>query len=141
LSEHRAWLTKKNPKLSSTEFGKSDSFAFDKIGEFVIERGNAWIPKKDFQDITDYYFYLTIFSSSFFDTLLSIYSKQLAGGQWYDLGNKYTKNIPIPKISEELRSSTIYDKFEIVGKKISEVEILDFKIIDNYLKDSFYQYE
>ena len=37
LSEHRAWLRKKYPKLISTEFGKSGSFAFDTEGEFVIE--------------------------------------------------------------------------------------------------------
>lgn len=138
LSEHRAWLTTKYPKLSSTEFGKPGSFAFDKKGEYVIERGNGWIPKKDFQNTADYYFYLAIFSSSFFENLLSIYSKQLAGGQWYDLGKKYTKNIPIPKISEELRYSFVYDKLAIIGKEISESNIYDFKIIDNHLKESIY---
>ena len=69
LSEHRAWLERKYPKLVSTEFGKSGSFAFDANGKYVIERGNAWIPKKDFNDIDFYYFYLAIFTSSFFETL------------------------------------------------------------------------
>ncbi|MDR1895994.1 MAG: N-6 DNA methylase, partial [Prevotellaceae bacterium] len=89
LSEHRAWLRKKEIRIYSTEFGKSDSFAIDESGDFVVERGCAWIPNEKF-DIDDYYFYLACFSSDIFDFLLSIYSKQLAGGNWYDLGAKYT---------------------------------------------------
>ena len=97
LSWHRPWLTTKYPKLVSTEFGRSNSFAFDEFGDFVVERGYGWIPKKEFKDSDNYYFYLTIFSNPFFDYLLSIYSRQLAFGNSYDLGKKYTADIPIPK--------------------------------------------
>jgi hypothetical protein len=114
----RNWQFKKQIKLVSTEFGKSDSFAIDKTGKFVVERGYAWIPKKTFF-IDDYYYYLSIFSSDIFDFLLSIYSKQLAGGNWYDLGAKYTKNIPIPNIFlQDERKSERYFRLVELGKEL-----------------------
>lgn len=117
LSEHRAWLREKKQRLFSTEFGKSDSFAFDVSEEIVVERGNGWIPKKKF-GTDDYYFYLAIFSSSVFDRLLSIYSKQLAGGKWYDLGAKYTKDIPVPDITRIMKDDTNYLKLVYLGKEL-----------------------
>jgi hypothetical protein len=118
LSEHRAWLRNEEPRLLSTEFGKSDSFAFDSKGIFVVERGNAWIPKKEFKDKESFYFYLTLFSSSFFDKLLSIYSKQLLSG--WDLGKKYTKGIPIPDVhSPNVRNSPGFTQLVEIGIDLS----------------------
>jgi len=139
LSEHRAWLRKRYIKLVSTEFGKSGSFAFDEKGEFVVERGNAWIPKKEFKNKDYYYFYLSVFNSHFFEELLSIYSKQLAGGKWYDLGKKYTAEIPIPEISLELGNSFVYEKLVDFGKQISSGEFFYFNLIDDYLKEYIYK--
>jgi len=118
LSEHRAWLRIKNKHLFSTEFGRSDSFALDETGEYVVERGNAWIPKSKFKD-EDYYFYLALLSSSMFDRLLNIYSKQLAGGSWYDLGAKYTKNIPIPNVAVARQNNSAFLKLSGLGKDLS----------------------
>jgi len=132
-------FTKKN-RLVSTEFGASGSFAFDKKGEFVIERGNGWIPKKEFKNQDYYYFYLSVFNSSFFEELLSIYSKQLAGGRWYDLGKKYTSNIPIPEITQELEDSFNYEKLVSIGKQICDGEINYYEIIDEYLKVDIYKF-
>lgn len=138
LSEHRAWLRKKSPRLISSEFGKSDSFAFDKNGEFVVERGNAWIPKKDFKN-DFYYFYLALFSSSFFNKLLSVYSRQLAGGKWYDLGKKHTKDIPIPNIhSLEVIESIGYFKLVEIGKELSNGITSLKTILDEVLIKYFY---
>ncbi len=117
MSEHRAWLRKKEIRLYSTEFGKSDSFAIDKTGAFVVERGCAWIPKKIFTDTDDYYFYLSVFSSDTFDFLLSIYSKQIQAG--YYLGQIYTKNIPIPNIFlQDVRESEAYCRLVELGKEL-----------------------
>lgn len=137
LSEHRAWLRKKYPKLLSTEFGHSGSFAFDKKGEFVVERGNAWIPVKEFKNNDYYYFYLSIFNSHFFDNLLSIYSKEILKG--YDLGRKYTANIPIPVVTEELENRFVFEKLVQFGKQISSGEPFFFEIIDDYLKEHIYK--
>lgn len=139
LTRPRNWQFPKNHKLVSTEFGKSGSFTLDEKGEFVVERGNAWIPKKEFENKTHYYFYLSVFNSHFFEELLSIYSKQLAGGKWYDLGKKYTADIPIPEISETLESSYVFEKLIHFGKQISSGEMFYFEIIDDYLKEHIYK--
>jgi type I restriction-modification system DNA methylase subunit len=127
LSEHRSWLRKAEPRLISTEFGSSDSFAFDDKGEFVIERGNAWLPKKKNVELEFYFFYLAIFSSPLFNKLLLIYSKQLLKG--VDLGSKHTENIPIP----DYYSSSNTKFISMIGKKIHENEFYDTKIIDGYI--------
>lgn len=120
LSEHRAWQRSSELKLISTEFGNSSSFAIDLKGNSVVERGYAWQPKKKFTS-KDYFFYLALFSSPFFDKLLSIYSKELAGGKWYDLGKKSTKYIPIPNVhDEEIRKGEHYGKMVGLGKRLSE---------------------
>ena len=134
--------------ILSTEFGKSDSFAFDVKGEYVIERGYGWIPKKEFKDTDDFYFYLAIFTSPFFDKLLSIYSKQLAGGNWFDLGKKFTKEIPLPKISDKFnlddehyclnRESHIYKKMVQFGKDISNGEFYDQSNRNNLINEFIY---
>jgi len=137
LSEHRTWLRKKYPKLLSTEFGKAGSFAYDEKGVFVIERGNGWIPKKEFKNNDYNYFYLSIFSSPFFNTLLSIYSKELLKG--WDLGKKYTKEIPIPQINIELENSFVFGKLVHFGMLISKGDFFNFEIIDDYLKKYIYK--
>ncbi|QTA81631.1 SAM-dependent methyltransferase [Desulfonema limicola] len=139
LSEHRAWLRKIEPRLVSTEFGNSHSFAVDKRGIFAVERGNAWLPKKTFIRIDYYYFYLAIFSSTFFDKLLSVYSKQLAGGHWYDLGKKYTKDIPIPDVNlSNVRNSLAYSQLVEIGKELSKGNFNIRTISDKILLKSFY---
>lgn len=116
LSEHRAWLRVKSKRLYSTEFGSSDSFAFDTDGEFVVERGNAWIPKKVFED-DDFYFYLAVFSSSTFDRLLSIYAKPILSG--FNLGAASTKDIPIPDIKRAKINNNLYLKLSSLGRELS----------------------
>ncbi|MFV8359070.1 HsdM family class I SAM-dependent methyltransferase [Flavobacterium sp. LS1P3] len=138
LTRPRNWQFEKKPKLVSTEFGKSDSFAFDVNGSFVVERGNAWIPKNNFEN-SDYYFYLALFSSTFFDKLLSIYSKQLAGGNWYDLGKMYTSQIPIPSVnSEDVKNSDGYSKLVEIGKELSIGNSYIKSVSDEILIKYFY---
>jgi adenine-specific DNA-methyltransferase len=117
LSEHRAWQTESCPRLFSAEFGNASSFVFDKNGSFVVERGNSWNPKKEHKGNGFYYFYLGLFSSPFFDRLLRLYSRQLAGGNWYDLGKAHTKNIPIPNFfSPGIAESKNFSDLINVGK-------------------------
>ena len=139
LSDYAPRLLPLNKRLVSTEFGHSGSFAFETEGNFVIERGNAWIPKKEFKKDDFYYFYLALFNSSFFEELLSIYSKQLAGGKWYDLGKKYTAEVPIPEITPKLENSFVYEKLVGFGKQISNGEFFYFNLIDDYLKEYIYK--
>jgi adenine-specific DNA-methyltransferase len=139
LSEHRAWLRIKSPRIFSGEFGSSKSFGFDKDGSYAIERGNAWLPKKEFLLFDHHYFYLAIFSSTFFDKLLSIYSKELAGGKWYDLGKQYTKDIPIPNIYDpQISESKITQKLIELGKELIEEGRNVRPAIDEIVSKYFY---
>lgn len=140
LARARNWQYIQSPRLISKEFGNSDSFAFDLKGRFVIERGYAWSPKKEFDDLDDYYFYLAIFSSPFFNELLSIYSsKQLAGGKWYDLGKKHTKLIPIPDIhSLDVKESEAYKILTELGKELSKGNIYIQSTLDEVILKYFY---
>ncbi len=136
LTRPRNWQFIKEPKLVSTEFGKSDSFAFDKSGVFAVERGNAWIPKNNFNDL-DYYFYLSVLSSAFFEKLLSIYSRQLLSG--WDLGKMYTKEIPIPDVhSFEVKNSDAYGKLVELGKELSIGNSYIKTVSDEILVKYFY---
>jgi adenine-specific DNA-methyltransferase len=140
LSEPGKWQFEKIPTLCSTEFGKSDSFAFDVNAEFVIERGYGWLPKKK-MTVNDKYFYLAIFSSPLFDSLLSIYSKQLAGINGWDLGKQYTKDIPIPDFSsDELLSSFAYERLVLLGKNMSIESNFNPRLIDEIVTKYIYPY-
>lgn len=136
LTRPRNWQFTKEPRLYSSRFGSSNSFGFDQKGDCVIEEGNAFIPKKDFQ-ISDYYFYLACFSSNIFDLLLSIYSKPIMSG--YDLGKIQIKNIPIPNIHKNnLRENGAYLKLSELGKELVSGNSFVKPIIDDILKSYFY---
>ncbi len=124
LSEAIATQYKKSPKLVSTEFGKAGAFAFDETGEFAVERGLAWLPKhpSDFNE-TIYYAYVAMFCCSFFNELLKIYSKQIAGGEWWDLSKRYVQNIPIPDFtSEGMQIRGEFIELANYGKQLSKGE-------------------
>ncbi|MDD2284074.1 MAG: hypothetical protein PHQ11_01545 [Paludibacter sp.] len=136
LTRPRNWQFTQEPRLFSNRFGNSNSFGFDKKGDCVIEEGNAFIPKKEFQT-TDYYFYLALFSSSIFDLLLSIYSKPIMSG--YDLGKIQIKNIPIPNIQKNnLRENGAYLKLSELGKELENGNSFIKPVIDDILKSYFY---
>ena len=98
---------------------KRETFGYDNIGDAVIIEGNAFFPKKEMSE-EDLLFYLAVFSSNYFDYLLSIFSKQLAGGKWYDLGNNFIKKIPIPDVHTfSINDSEAYSKLVEIGKELS----------------------
>lgn len=119
LTRPRNWQFTKERRLYSTRFGNSNSFGYDNVGDVVIIEGNAFFPKKEMSE-EDLLFYLAVFSSDYFDYLLSIFSKQLAGGKWYDLGNNFIKKIPIPDAhSSTINNSEAYFKLVEIGKELS----------------------
>lgn len=100
LTRPREWQFTLGVRLVSAEFGNSSNFSIDESGRFVVERGLAWLPK-DYQMPKDnLYAYLAILSSEYFNTLLAIYSKQLAGGNWFNLEKKFVDQIPLPRFSD-----------------------------------------
>lgn len=147
LSEHRAWQVEKKTKLVSTEFGKAGCFAVDITGEFVVERGHGWIIKKSKlkkEKLTDQneedlnFAYLAFFYSDFFNKLLALYSKQIAGGQYY-LGGKFVNDIPIPDLTLE-ENIGLANELIFYGKKISDSGINEEeKTLLNKIIESVYQ--
>lgn len=129
LSDRAPRLLPLRTGIVSTEFGNSSSFAIDINGSFIVERGYAWQPKQR-MDKNDFYFYLSLFSSPFFDKLLAIYSRQLLAA--WDLGKKYTKEIPIPNVhKEEVKSLNEYWKLVELGKRLSEGDSYIKAILDD----------
>jgi type I restriction-modification system DNA methylase subunit len=119
LSCPREWQYKKGQKLVSGEFGNAKNFTIDDTGDFVVERGCYWKPLEE-MDKDKILFYFGIFSSFYFNELLEIYSRQLAGGYWYGLSKKFVKDIPLPcynKVQEELRSELIDHSRNILENK------------------------
>ncbi|MCZ2084555.1 MAG: N-6 DNA methylase [Flavobacteriales bacterium] len=136
LTRPRNWQFIKEPRLYSNRFGNSNSFAFDTKGDCVIEEGNAFIPKKEF-DTLDYYFYLACFSSNIFDILLSIYSKPIMSG--FDIGKIQIKNIPIPNVHKNnLKLNEAYFKLAELGKELEKGNSFVKPVIDDILKSYFY---
>ncbi len=121
-------------KLVSTEFGKAGYFAVDYEGKYVVERGHAWILKsnlfknvdknEDYPTFDSYeinYGYLALFCSDSFNELLALYSKQIAGGQYY-LASKFVNDIPIPDLTRE-ENFGIANELIAFGKKISNASL------------------
>jgi adenine-specific DNA-methyltransferase len=133
LSRYYKWNYNKISRLVSTEFGKSDSFAFDESGEFIVERGNAWIPKVELNKEI-YFAYLAIFCSPFFDEMLSVYSKQILSG--YFLGNIHVKDIPIPDFTKPGFTSDI-KKLAIYAENISNKISIDYIELTNTVKSIY----
>ena len=137
LTRPRTWQFKNQNKICSTRFGNNNSYAFDDSGKFIVENGCALILKEK-QNTDVYYFYLAFFNSLLYQKLLSIYSKQLAGGKWYDLGGKYTRIIPIPKINNFISNTDDFKKLVSIGKDIWQGHFFEFRLIDSYLYKYFY---
>ena len=100
LTRPGSWQYTPELKLVSAEFGNSSNYSIDESGRFVVERGLAWLPKDEQMPIDNLYAYLAILSSEYYNTLLAIYSKQLAGGIWFNLEKKFVDQIPLPRFSD-----------------------------------------
>ena len=109
LTRNRPWQAECKPKLVSTEFGKSGSFAIDYEGDFVVERGFAWnLKETDDSQFKKYAeAYLAIFNSGYMNQLLGMYADQLAGGDIYKLGLASVKAIPFPDLRRDVFSKYI----------------------------------
>lgn len=134
LTRPRNWQFSRCPKMVSTEFGKSGSFAFDDTGDFVVERGLVWIPKNSDFDTDDYYRYIALMNSPFFDSLLELFSNELIGGV-YNLETKYIKNIPLPLFGQMQRdlSELFYD----FGRQMSNGKLVKVDFLDKLVRSVY----
>ena len=112
LTRSRTWQYIPQKYLISKRFGNASSFAINETN-YVVEEGNAFIFNKSKYIEEDYYFYLSVLSSSTFERLLSIYAKPLLSG--YDLGKINIKDIPVPDITDEFRITHEYKELVKYG--------------------------
>jgi len=112
LSEKRAWQVTPAPRLVSTYFGGSGSFAFDEAGQYVTVNGHAWFWAKDalplsedsqvpFEQTPAVWAYLAILNSKVFEDILSLFSIRLQGGQMR-LEARFLSQIPLPDLTDEM---------------------------------------
>lgn len=144
LSDKAPRLLNPGTILVSGEYGNNSSFALLRENAFVIERGYGWSIKDPKQGEDLYYFYLTIFSSNFFNRLLSIYARRIYGEDIFDLGRSYVANIPIPNpqyfyysIREEFNEDIIR-KYSMIGRKLSDSELVMDQNIDDQIQSELY---
>lgn len=132
LTRPRTWQFERKPKLVSTEFGGIGSFGIDYKGDFVVERGLAWDSKFEMFGLDLFFMYLSVFSSEYFNKLLALYSRQLAGGEFYNLEAKYVKNIPLPNLSllDDDYKELLIDN----GRRISSNGLTSSSIVENIIK-------
>ena len=137
LTRPRTWQFKPEMRLCSKRFGDASSFAIA-LSDCVIKDGNAFLfkSKKVMED--DYYFYLSYFSSSVFEHLLSIFARTLMKG--YDLGNRNIKMIPIINVfaNPSLRTTYAYRRLADLGRLYAAGESVEKDNL-GYLVESFYR--
>lgn len=131
LSWPRAWQAVPAPRLVSTYFGESGSFAFDEAGEYVTVNGHAWSWAKGavtlsgdtevpFEETPAVWAYLAIFNSKVFEDILSLFSVRLQGGQMR-LEARFLSEVPLPDVTDEMSCPAgILEDLVDLGRAIHE---------------------
>ena len=134
LTWPRNWQFCNHPKMVSTEFGKSGSFAYDDIGDYVVERGLVWMPKNNEFNSDDYYRYVALMNTPFFDKLLELFSSELVGGV-YNLETKYMESIPLPlfNLIDKNLSDMLYD----YGRQMSSGKPVKMELLDKTVREIY----
>lgn len=103
LTRPRTIHKEQTPKIISTYYGGSGSFAYDESGNYVVVQGYAWMRKSkkgkfqiDARNLDRAY--VAILNSELFMTLLSATSNHIGGGQW-DLSTQYVKKLIVPDLA------------------------------------------
>lgn len=121
LAEHRAWQESIFPKIVTTYFGDTGSFAWDESGEFVVVQGFAWLfnSTKKIKTLSQELglAYLSILNSSIIGELLAAVSNHVGGGQW-DLSKRYVNKIPLPNLMEADFNPNTITELASYGKQI-----------------------
>ena len=98
LTRNRLQMTQsRSPKLLSTYFGTTGSFAWDASGDRIVVQGYAWVPKhRGGQTVAQAY--VPILNSAIFADLLAARSNNVGGGQW-NLSIRFVEDLPLPHLS------------------------------------------
>lgn len=131
LSRRRAWQEVLAPRLVSTYFGESGSFAFDEAGQYVTVNGHAWSwargavtlsgdTEVPFEETPAVWAYLAILNSKVFEEILSLFSVRLQGGQMR-LEARFLSQVPLPDVTDEMTCPAgIVEDLVDLGRAIHE---------------------
>jgi len=120
LSEHRAWQVRPAPKLITTYFGDTGSFAWDRSGKFVVVQGYGWTPRGKRFTRKVFLAYVALLNSPIFRDLLAASSNHVGGGQW-NLSKRYVRNIPIPNLVES--GIDVLEGLATIGESVDKLGI------------------
>lgn len=109
------------PKIMSTYFGGTGSFAYDSSGEFVAVVGYFWVPHKSIaQKFNDEigFAYVAITCSDIFGKLLEAVSTHIGGGQ-LKLEKQFMASLPIPNLMDTSVPARLRRALSELGKQIT----------------------
>ncbi|HLO99231.1 MAG TPA: hypothetical protein VK171_11600, partial [Fimbriimonas sp.] len=151
LSEHRQWLGESRPKLVSTYFGGSGSFAFDADGHLAVVQGFGWLKKptatvvaltEDGETVTwectrTPYAFLAVLNSEFFQQVLGLHCPRVQGGQ-YDLSPRYIDNVPIPDPDDDRQVPfDIAESLADIGEALARRESINREKLEVLVKSAY----
>lgn len=134
LYRKRSWQTTLSPRLVSTYFGESGSFAFDEAGQYITVNGHAWFWAKDtvglsedtevpFEQTPAVWAYLAILNSKAFEEIMSLFTVRLQGGQMR-LEARFLSRVPLPDVTDEMSCPSRVVKYLVdLGKAIHAGEL------------------
>lgn len=126
------WALKGKPRILSKRFGSPGGFALDLEGRVAVVQAFAWLYQASYHDPNDdmteglplsvlLQAYTALLNSNAFLHLLSLFSPQVAGGQ-FDLSARFVNQVPFPelnKISQFGRMGKIVQELAELGSKPS----------------------
>ena len=134
LYRKRSWQTTLSPRLVSTYFGESGSFAFDEAGQYITVNGHAWFWAKNtvtlsedtqvpFEQTPAVWAYLAILNSKIFEEIMSLFTVRLQGGQMR-LEARFLSRVPLPDVTDEMSCpARIVKDLVDLGKAIHDGEL------------------
>lgn len=134
LSEKTAWQAIPTPRLVSTYFGESGSFAFDETGQYVVVNGHGWVWTKDAAGLSEdtqvpleqtpaIWAYLAILNSKAFEEIMSLFTVRLQGGQMR-LEARFLSQVPLPDVTDEISCpAEVVEHLVDLGKAIHAGEL------------------
>jgi len=139
LTRERAWQRERNPKLVTTYFGKSGSFAYDDDGDTVVVQGHAWEWLDDAQGDSDEpmffdtplpWAYLAFLNSPVFEHFLACFCPRQRGGQ-FNLSPRFVGKVLLPDLSDDLQvSSSVVTHLADLGHALHAGESPSGQVLD-----------
>jgi methylase of polypeptide subunit release factors len=123
LTRPRTWQFSPAPKIISTYFGASGSFAYDHRGQYVVVDGFAWLwrrgpsPNKAPSPNTGLALgYIALLNSPLFERILACFCPRLQGGQMR-LEHRFLRCAPLPDLSNTDRVPVdVVQKLALLGR-------------------------